>query len=377
MRIIRFITLVICIVGLSVNTSAYAKTLTSTFAKASFEYQVILPDDYAANNHNYPLLLILDGQNYGELVSNNAIFLADAGDIPAHVIVSLNVVDRLKHYTPTDSVDWVGDGGGPQFYQFIEQELLPKLNQEYRLSEIKVLWGHSAAGLYTMYAFLQGDSAFNAFLVNDGSLDWDNHYVVNALKPALEKARKKPTFLYINHSFLDPNAPQEYRYIEPILSVLATNQDELLTTKYQAMPNETHGTIPLMGSIDGLRTLYQGYRIPERVIFSGLKAVKHYFQAHKNAIGARDYIPVEVIEQTGLVTLFSDPKASIKTFEYGLTLYPHSINLHEFLADAYVNSGETKQAKLVLSKGITLAEKIDSSRAKTLSDKLHQIVASQ
>ena len=373
MLLIRLLTLVVCLFCHPAIAQPITETLSSKYANTSFEYQVILPEEYKTNNQDYPMLLVLDGQNYGELVSQNVMYLADAGDIPAHVIVSLKVIDRLKHYTPTDSVHWVGDGGAPDFYQFVEKELMTRLDRDYRLTDTKILWGHSAAGLYTMFAFLRGDSQFNGFLVNDAPLDWDNNYVNKSLEETLAKPRPMKTFLYLNHSFLDPNAPEEFRYIEPILSTLSRNQDEQLTIKYHAMMEESHMTIPLLGSIDGLRAFYQGYRIPEQVIFSGLDAVKSYVAQHKTSIGARNTIPLEVLEQTGLVTLFSNPKASIEAFQYAISQYPESINLYEFLADAYVNFGDKVQAENILSKGIGLAEKLDKERVKVLIKKLNQM----
>lgn len=46
-------------------------------------YRVMLPANYDSRpKQQYPLLLILEGQRYGDIVAGNARFLASVGEIP-------------------------------------------------------------------------------------------------------------------------------------------------------------------------------------------------------------------------------------------------------------------------------------------------------
>ncbi len=334
-------------------------------------YRVWLPESYKSEgNTRYPLLLVLDGQKYGNLVASNAKFLAYSEDIPEHIIVTLDVKNRLLNYTPTDSSDWDGDGGAPKFLTFITDELLPELEKKFRFSETRIMWGHSAAGLFAMYAFMNAPHGFNAFLVNDGSLDWDNRYIYKSLSLYLQKFPKRNRFLYLNTSFLDPDAPDEFKFIEPIVNLLEARAIPQLRWVYQPMPDESHASIPLLGSIHGLKALYKGFRIPESIILKGLPAVKSYFESVKGQIGARKKIPESVLLMTGIIGIQHNKKEAIEAFRFCIELYPESLDAREQLAEAYLMNEQTKLAIMALEEAILVANELKSERTEGIKQRL-------
>lgn len=345
---------------------------TSSILDIQFEYRVVLPDEYNEKK-SYPLLVALDGQSYGELVSTNTRYMAAAGDIPEHIIVSLNVYNRLKHYTPTDSDDWFGDGGGEQFLSFINGEFLPHLKNTLPVSSNSILWGHSAAGLFAMYAFLEQSPHFNAFLVNDAPLDWDNKYINKQLKKHVKLKSNKQRFLYLNSSYLNPNVPEKFKYMPAILSLLEKGKQDNLRWYYQSFMNESHLTVPMLGFIDGMRNLYKGYRLPEQLFNKDLKAIKHHIKKHSNQIGARDSIPELAVEQLAMNQVFSMPHRAIQTLQEGLLLFPHSIPMREMLSDAFVNAKQEPKAITVLTEAIELTKESDPEQAKLLKEKLDDL----
>ena len=356
------------------SSLAINKTIQSKVLSKSTQYRVWLPESYEPNGvSHYPLLIILDGQKYGDLVSNNAQFLAYSGEIPEHIIIALDVQNRLLNYTPTDSKHWVGDGGAPDFLNYIFRELLPAINNDYRLNKTRILWGHSAAGLFTIYAFLNAPDSFNAYLVNDGSLDWDNQYIHKALKEHLVKQAKQKQFLYLNTSFLDPDAPEEFKFIDPIVDTLNSDATPNLRWVYEAMPTESHATIPLLGSIHGLKTLYEGYRIPESVMFKGLSEVKAYFDKVKGRIGARINIPESVLVETGLIAMQHHPKDAISTFHYCISQYPESLIAREKLSEAYIINEQPELAIKILEQAINIALVSDKDQVDEFRQKLDEI----
>ena len=344
-----------------------AQQIESSFLSESRSFRVSLPDNYNKNTSaQYPLLLILDGQRYGDVVANNARFLSQIGDIPQHVIVALDSTNRLRDFTPTDSSDWVGDGGANLFLAFIEQELMPRLIKEYRVGAHKILWGQSLAGLYVMYQLYTAPATFDAYMVNDGTLDWDGQVVAKQLREYLAGEQRLKQFLYFNNSYLIDDVPQEFKFIEPLKTLLKNNAGEQLRWVHEDLAGESHATIPLVGSIQGLRALYEGYRIPESVIFSGLESIKTYFDSIKNRIGARDKLPEEALLALGFHTLFADPAASVKVFEFCTSLHPDSIEAWEGLSEAYMMQGNADAAILAIEQAIGAAERTQSPEQERL-----------
>ena len=65
-------------------------------------------------------------------------------------------------------------GGGGNFLNFIERELIPYIDKNYKNRTNKKLWlGHSLGGLLALNSFMDKKSIFNAYLSIDPSIWWD------------------------------------------------------------------------------------------------------------------------------------------------------------------------------------------------------------
>ena len=87
-------------------------------------------------------------------------------------------------------------GGSAKFLEFIEQELLPKVEKKYRTNGFKTLVGISHGGLLVGSAFLSKETTFNGFVSMDPSFWWDNQQVVRQLeKTDLNQIKNKRFYL--------------------------------------------------------------------------------------------------------------------------------------------------------------------------------------
>ncbi|MDC8831515.1 alpha/beta hydrolase-fold protein [Alteromonas gilva] len=335
----------------------------------SRHYRVSLPADYQDNSaRQYPLLLILDGQRYGDLVAGNARFLSGIGEIPAHVIVAVDAVNRLRDYTPTDSPDWDGDGGAQQFMQFLTTQLMPRLTQQYRLDSHKIIWGHSAAGLYVMHHLYTAPTTFDAYLVNDGSLGWDNQFVATQLEKYLDSPSRPAQYLYFNNSFLLDDVPDEAKFIAPIKALLNAKAGASLRWDHQNLSDESHASIPLTGSIKALRALYAGYRIPEKVVYAGLDAMTLHLSTYRGRLGALTVIPENNLLDLGFHALQRTPQESIEVFDYCVSLYPQSLYAFDGLSHAYAATGQTDEALRALNQAIEIATRVNPEELARLKE---------
>jgi len=320
-------------------------------------YRVMLPETYSSTPEQaYPLLILLDGQQYGDLVASNATFMARTGEIPDHIIVAVDSINRLRDYTPTDSSDWEGDGGASDFLTFLESELLPKIEEDYRVSRPHVIWGQSAGGLFALYTQYAAPHLFDARLVNDGTLDWDNGVSERLLKLFLEQEMPGNQFLYFNSSYLRPMEDSALDYFGSIADLLRAQAPENLRWVYETMPNESHASIPMLGSIHGLRKLYQGYQVAEAVLFEGLDAVIQHYEAISGRVGAPDQVPESVLNDFGYLMLFEARSEAIRAFELATQLYPQSVNAWDSLSDGYFESDRREEALAARDKNIALAK---------------------
>lgn len=338
-------------------------------------YRVMLPETYDGTpDQAYPLLLVLDGQRYGDLIAAHATFMAANGEIPDHIIVALDSGNRLRDFTPTDSPDWEGDGGASTFLAFLEKELLPKIEEDYRVSRPHIIWGHSAGGLFALYTQYAAPHLFDARLVNDGSLDWDDGVSARLLKPFLEQDLATSQFLYFNSSYLRPLEDSSGTYFDSLSDLLRAEASEHLRWVYEPMPDERHASIPMLGSIHGLRHLYEGYQVPEPVMLAGLDAVLQHYERIRGRVGAPSQVPEAVLNDFGYLMMFEARADAVRAFELATQLYPQSANAWDSLSDGYLESGRFDDALAATEQSIALARTQGSSNLDAFVEKHAEIL---
>lgn len=322
-------------------------------------YRVLLPKSYNQKPlQSYPLLIVLDGSRYGDMVASNARFLADeATQIPEHVIVAVDSHNRLRDFTPTDTDNWVGDGGAKFFLAFMRDELIPRLQKDYRLNGHRILWGHSAAGLFAMYTLYAAPDLFEARLVNDGSLDWDNKLPEKEVRAYLTKNNVPPQYLYMNSSYLRSTDNPKDNWFQAFADMLKASAPKQLRWTYEPRQDEIHTSIALEGSIHGLRDLYAGYMATEQTMFKGFDAVLKHYADIKGRVGAPDKIPESTLNYFGYLRLGQNTPEAIRAFEMATKLYPESADAWDSLSDGYLEARRPKDALKATDKSIALAKK--------------------
>jgi predicted alpha/beta superfamily hydrolase len=117
--------------------------------------------------------------------------------IPELIIVAIPNTNRTRDLTPTHSLtDQLGkesksltsSGGGDAFLEFLQDELSPKIEANYRTLPYRILAGHSLGGLLAIHALLSATTTFQGIIAIDPSLWWDNQVMLNRAKVFLAAA---------------------------------------------------------------------------------------------------------------------------------------------------------------------------------------------
>lgn len=85
------------------------------------------------------------------------------GQMPEMIVVGIQNTNRTRDLTPTKT-DRAGSGGGDKFLQFLETEVMPLVEKNYRTRPFRVFAGHSLGGLAVVYALISRPDLFNATL---------------------------------------------------------------------------------------------------------------------------------------------------------------------------------------------------------------------
>jgi predicted alpha/beta superfamily hydrolase len=165
-------------------TIGQKKVIHSNILNEDRTYQVYLPASYNwALDRSYPVLYVLDGESNFLHTIGSVSFLSAQGEIPELIVVAITSKIRIRDFTQTDwSSHWIGGGSAKKFKSFLSEELIPKIEKDYRTNTFRILSGTSASGQFALYALTSEPSLFNAYIVVSPSLYWDNELPQRSLE---------------------------------------------------------------------------------------------------------------------------------------------------------------------------------------------------
>ncbi|HPF47265.1 MAG: alpha/beta hydrolase [Alphaproteobacteria bacterium] len=238
--------------------------LYSNILEQDREILVGLPRDYT-ENEQYPVLYLLDGGKYYQMAQGLLDFLQEsAGKIPKVILVAIPNVYRNTDLTPVYQSDdpnaiMVENGGGAdKFLEFIKSELKPFIEDRYSTSGNDILFGHSLAGLFAAYSFLEEPGLFENYILSDPSLWYGESMVVNKL------AINKFNFFSAEKNFfltqIDRSQDEEDIMTGPQEKFLAELKG-LPKVKFgkSLIEGENHSSMPLKSLYQGLLYIFKDY----------------------------------------------------------------------------------------------------------------------
>jgi predicted alpha/beta superfamily hydrolase len=155
----------------------------SQYFEEDFLISVGMPLSYGMSEATYPVLYMLDGNIEFGIGASLAPLLAYGQEAPEVIVVGIGYVVsdimqivqlRTRDLPPTATEE--GGGGADNLIKFIEEELKPFIEENYRADpESEILFGHSLGGLFTTYVLFQNPEAFDRYIIGSPSYDWDNN----------------------------------------------------------------------------------------------------------------------------------------------------------------------------------------------------------
>ncbi len=324
------------------------------------QYLVNLPASYEKDvfytQKKYPVLILLDADNNFRFASSMIQFMSagETEQIPEMIVVAVVNTARTRDMT-------AGLVGKPDnFSTFLESELLPQIDQQYRTLPYRILAGHSLAGLFALNCFLQ-QRAFQSYIAIDPTLTWDQNAVVKKAAPILTSTQSFQSKLFLaqannpfepgQHTGLRGNAFDRFR------AVLASNQSKRFTHQYIFYPQENHYSVPFQSFRDGLLFIFSGYEFPVKTFLDqGSVGIAGHYKSFIEQLGAPLSPPGKVINQMGQFLLHSEKQVdkAINLLKLNELYYPNSFVTYNSLGEAYKLKGDKQTAIRYYEKSLAL-----------------------
>ena len=158
------------------------------------ELKIQLPRNYEENLETYyPLILTLDGDYLFEVVAGNADYVAYWDDMPEAIVVGVNQSETRADDLFVSDNTFFPINSGAQFFEFISEELIPFLEDNFRVNDFKVAVGHGASANYIQFFAFKNKPVFQAYITLSPSL---SPYMVDNLT-AFFSDMKTPLFFYM------------------------------------------------------------------------------------------------------------------------------------------------------------------------------------
>ena len=246
------------VVTTSRGSRVQALRIASAILKETRPINIVLPSSYAhsAPSHRYPVTIILDGEASVPPIAAVSDELSRNGQIPESIIVAIPNLDplrgRLRDLTPPGlSVSGSSlNEGGDRFLDFIEQELLPSVERQFRGGAPRIFIGHSSGGILATYVAATR-STYRAVVCIDAPIHLGENWLARKLT---ERARS-------------PLIPLRYVSLEARFgwpedawkTLAATVPSSWQLYREQFWPKESHESIGLIGMYIGLREAFSDY----------------------------------------------------------------------------------------------------------------------
>ncbi|MDJ0710113.1 MAG: alpha/beta hydrolase-fold protein [Woeseiaceae bacterium] len=215
----------------------------------SYHLFIMLPDGYDESvEQRYPTVYMLDGGALFPLLSAYSRYLRIGREIPDAILVGISYGSASFEGGNFRSTDYTAKslerdywGGAEKFQRFFSDELLPTMEQSYRMRpDRRVVFGHSIGGQFVLYTALTKPDLFWGHIASNPALHRNLPFFLQQHGKAAE-AGEQPRLFVGSGSMDDP----QYRVpAREWIQHWSTVDDKPWLLKISELEGHTHGSAP-------------------------------------------------------------------------------------------------------------------------------------
>ena len=189
--------------GDHISVATYRK-IYSNVLKEERTIAVSLPVDYETSGKQYPVLYILDAEYDSFNCSIGLVHFLSRYHIPEMIIIGvLNTIrnkDLWSH--KIEGLPQTKNDGAKNFLSFFSEELIPFINQNYRTTQHRTIYGRSAAGHFVTYCLFTNPNLFEAYLASSPVIGFSDNQLLTKAEDffGTHKSLFKSFFIYYGNT---------------------------------------------------------------------------------------------------------------------------------------------------------------------------------
>lgn len=246
-------------------TIGEVRTLKSKVLNEDRILNIYLPQNFDKTK-SYPVVYLLDGSMNEDFIHVSGLvqFFSLMYAMPETIVVGIANIDRKRDFTfHTDLKDLQKDypttGHSDKFISFLEKELKPYIESQYKTTD-KYLFGQSLGGLLATEILVKKPEMFDNYFIISPSLWWDDQSLLKQAPQMFSKSGDKKKFVYV--SVGKDEHPVMVKDAGSLYDVLKKTGKKNWTVEYQLMETDNHATILHRSLYEGLVKMFP-YKEPK------------------------------------------------------------------------------------------------------------------
>ena len=143
----------------------------------------------------------------------------------------------------------------------------------------------------------------------------------------------------------DSTANPHFSAITQFDAVMRAYDRSGIRYSFKYYDDDDHGSVPLISEYEGLRFIFDGYRLPLQRVMAEPAFLTEHFADVSDRLG-KTFRPSEgMVRLLARITLQQDTTKAIELGEIRAALYPESFRAYVFLGDAWAAKGDRERAR--------------------------------
>lgn len=211
---------------------------------------IYFPEGYNQDDTvRYPVIYLLDGSADEDFIHISGLVqfcnFPWVNILPKSIVVGIANVDRRRDFTfPTtilkDKKDFPTTGSSGKFISFLEKELQPFIDKNYKTNSSKTIIGQSLGGLLATEILFRKPTLFNRYIIVSPSLWWNKESLLSTKPLALSSDFRQQTFVYVA---VGKEGKIMEADVKKLVSIITESHSKNIKLDVQYFPGENHASI--------------------------------------------------------------------------------------------------------------------------------------
>lgn len=233
------------------------------------EVYISLPSNYSRNIHHYPVIIVLDAEYLFEVTHAIVKIKSSRNEMPESIVVGIpnntgKRYDMAMHLSYPDGSTFFGDAGGEKitdYVNFFSDELIPFLEENYRVNHHQTIIGMSPTFGPVLEAFWNVPDLFDGYIVLASELavkTKTGQTIAERVLRAIQDQSRSRSAIYIGKASddLKRRPKEEALAYKELNKKLENTANPNINYKIEILENENHYGMSISGIEHGLETIH-------------------------------------------------------------------------------------------------------------------------